>query len=358
MASALVLSGGGANGAYEVGVVRALVAGASPGTGRQPLEPSVVAGTSIGTFNASVLASNLDRGWPQAAEVLNTVWRNRIAAPSAAVRNGVLRYRMNPLDWADLGWVRANPFGPVRDFAGDAAFLARDWSSRLAGFVSGSGRATELFDLSTFVDAQPSEALVREVVVPAHVRKAGVQLRVSATHWQSGALRVFENADFTDDLGASIVRASGAIPGIFPSVTIGKDAYVDGCVVLNTPLQPAIDAKADELHVIFLDPSPGAIPLRPVSSMMDAVGRMFVASFAATMRRDLAVAAKMNVDVLAGKKPGHRLISIHLYHPFEDMGGALGMLDFHRDRLDRLIDHGYADAVSHDCQKSGCINVH
>ena len=39
------------------------------------------------------------------------------------------------------------------------------------------------------------------------------------------------------------------------------------------------------------------------------------------------------------------------------MGGALGMLDFHRTRVAKLIDHGYRDALAHDCAKSGCVNV-
>lgn len=357
--SGVVLSGGGANGAYEIGVLKALVAGLSPATGGRPMAPSAIAATSIGAFNAAVLLSNLDGAWPQAVDALERVWLDRIAASSAVVRNGVLRYRMNPLDWA--GEFRRDPFGPVREFAGDAAFLARDWAARMSGFVAGSGslvgRFAELLDASTFVTPEPSAALVADVVVPARVRRTPVQLRVTATEWRTGTLRVFENADFSDELGAAIVRASGAIPGIFPAVAIGAKVFVDGGVVLNTPLKPAIDARCDELHVIYLDPAPGSVPLRSVSSMVDAMSRMFVASFAATMRRDLQVAAKANAEVKAGGGKGKRPITIHLYHPTEDIGGALGMLDFHRARLTALIDQGYSQAVRHDCRISGCLNV-
>lgn len=357
--SALVLSGGGANGAYEIGVLRALASGLSSATGRQPLEPSAIAATSIGTFNAAVLLSNFDGSWPRAIAALQHVWIDRIGARSGLVRNGVLRYRLNPLDWYDQ--LRIDPFGPAREFAGDAAFLARDWSTRMSGFFSSSGslvgRFAELLDASTFLTPEPSASLVRDVVAPSRIRQTAVRLRVTATEWKCGTLRVFENADFTDDAGAAIVRASGAIPGIFPAVAIGSDVFVDGGVVLNTPLKPAIDAQCDELHVVYLDPAPGAIPLRPLSSMVDAMSRMFVASFAATMRRDLEVAAKVNADVKAGRGRGNRPIAIHLYHPREDMGGALGMLDFHRDRLAQLIEHGYRDALNHDCRTEGCLNV-
>ena len=65
--TALVLSGGGATGAYEVGVIKALVAGRSPSTGFQPLEPDAFLGNSIGCFNATMLVSGWDRYGPASA---------------------------------------------------------------------------------------------------------------------------------------------------------------------------------------------------------------------------------------------------------------------------------------------------
>jgi NTE family protein len=359
MSSALVLSGGGANGAYEIGVMRALLSGQSPSTRRRPLEPAAIASTSIGTFNAAVLLSNFNGGWPDAVARLERVWTERIVAESGALRNGVLRYRMNPLDWA--ADMRRDPLGPFRDFADDAAFLARDWYARLSGLVAGggsiAGRFAELFDASSFMTPEPSAALVRDVVVPARIRQSPVQLRATATDWNRGTLRVFENADFTDERGAAIVRASGAIPGIFPAVAIGTEMFVDGGVVLNTPLKPAIDARCNDLHVIYLDPAPGAVPMRPISSMVDAISRMFVSSFAATMRRDLEVVARVNHEVAAGKHTKKRAITVHLYHPAEDIGGALGMLDFHRERIAVLVERGFSDALRHDCVRNHCVNV-
>jgi NTE family protein len=356
---AVVLSGGGANGAYEIGVLKALTAGACPTTARQPLEPAAIAATSIGTFNAAVLLSNLDGGWPAAVSALEQVWVDRIGASSGVVRNGVLRYRLNPMDWRDE--FRRDPLAPAREFASDAVFLARDWAARMSGFISGSGsmvgRFAELLDASTFLTPEPTGSLVRDVVIPARLRDSPVHLRVTATEWRTGTLRVFANEHFTDEIGTDIVRASGAIPGIFPPVSINGEIFVDGAVVLNTPLKPAIDSHCDQLHVIYLDPSLGAMPLRPVSSMIDAMSRMFAASFAATMRRDLDVAAQVNADVRAGKGKAHRPIEIHLYHPGLDMGGALGMLDFGRARLMQLIESGYQDAVRHNCKAAGCLNV-
>jgi len=74
----VVLSGGGANGAYEIGVLKALFRGESPATGHQPLEPGVIAATSIGAFNSAVLLSTYTDSWSQAISALEKVWLERI----------------------------------------------------------------------------------------------------------------------------------------------------------------------------------------------------------------------------------------------------------------------------------------
>jgi len=356
-----VLSGGGATGAFELGVLKALVSGRAPVTRNRPLQIDSIAATSIGSFNAAVLLSNYHERWDEAVAALESVWVDRIASPRAISPNGVFRYRPDFLRWFDVSlWL--TPWQPVREFAGDATYLARDWMERVSGFVSGSGglahRFVELFDMSTFITPEPSEQLVRATVSPARIRESRVQLRVTATQWKNGMLRLFANPDFTDESAAGIVRASSAIPGFFPPVPIGGEPFVDGGVVLNTPLKPAIDAGADELHVIYLDPELGAVPLRPVGSTIDTIGRMFIASFASTMKRDLAVAAAVNRDIAAGRRrDGHRSVTIHLYHPRVDTGGALGMLDFSRQRIVELAELGFRDAIGHDCRAASCLNV-
>lgn len=371
----VVLSGGGATGAYEVGVLKGLARGRSPSTDGEPFDPAVIAATSIGSFNSAVLLSNLTDSWSRAVDALEKVWLEQISL-SGGSRNGVFRVRVNPLSWIDVDVLRSDPLKPARDFASDAVFLAKDWTSRAREFTTSSGslerRAAELVDLSTFVTPAPSEELVRETVSLARVRAARVALNVTATRWRNGTLRLFSNADFTDTIGPSILLASGAIPGIFPPVAIDGEPFVDGGVVLNTPLKPAIDGGARTLHVIYLDPDPAAIPLRPVGSTIDTVGRMFAISFAATMKRDLEIASRINDGIHAVEAAargesvraleplhmggrGHRPLQIHLYHPSSDWGGALGMLDFQRDRVAALIERGYADAVEHDCAKAGCV---
>jgi NTE family protein len=373
----VVLSGGGANGAYEIGVLKALLRGESPANGGEPLEPGVIAATSIGAFNSAVLLSNYAGSWGEAVDALEKVWLERVSLSGLHSRNGVFRLRGNPLTWMDLGVLRNDPLKPARDLASDAVFLAKDWSARAREFTTSSGslerRAAELLDLSTFVTPAPSEELVRATVSLARVRSSPVKLRVTATEWTTGAVRLFANEDFSDAIGSKVVLASSAIPGIFPPVAVGDELFVDGGLVLNTPLKPAIDCGALTLHVIYLDPDPGAVPLRPVGSTIDTVGRMFAISFAATMKRDLEIASRVNegietanaaargapvrLDPLEAGDRGHRPLQIHLYHPASDCGGALGMLDFQRERVTSLIQRGYDEARKHNCADAGCIGV-
>ena len=374
--SGIVLSGGGANGAYEIGVLKALFRGESPVNGQQPLEPGVIAATSIGAFNSAVLLSNHTDSWSRAIDALEKVWLEQVSLSGTASRNGVFRVRGNPLTWLDMGVLRNDPLKPARDLADDAVFLAKDWSARAREFTTSTGslerRAAELFDISTFVTPAPSEALIRATVSLPRVRASSVALKVTATRWSKGTVRLFSNADFTDAIGAKVVLASAAIPGIFPPVVIDGEPYVDGGVVLNTPLKPAIDGGVNTIHVIYLDPDPAAIPLRRIGSTLDTAGRMFAISFGATIKRDLEIAARVNHGVHAEKAAArgesvrqeplhtgrkHRPLQIHLYNPQSDFGGALGMLDFQRDRLTALIERGYLDTVGHDCGKAGCIGV-
>lgn len=374
--TAVVLSGGGANGAYEIGVLKALVSGRSPATRGEPLAPSTIAATSIGAFNAAVLLSNLTASWPGAVDALEKVWLERVSRASFGSPNGVFRLRPNPLSWMRID--RADLLRPARELVDDAMFLAKDWTARAREFTTSSGsierRAVELVDLSTFVTPAPSADLVRDAVALPRVRSSPVALRVTATRWASGTLRLFSNEDFSNDIGASILLASGAIPGIFPPVAIAGEPYVDGGLVLNTPLKPAIDTGAQTLHVIYLDPDPAAIPVEPVSSTIQTVGRMFTISFAATINRDLEIARRINSGIanaaaaarrevmarpepLHAGNPRHKPLHIHLYHPQDDWGGALGMLDFRRDRVQRLVERGFRDAVEHDCASAGCFGV-
>jgi predicted acylesterase/phospholipase RssA len=382
---AVVLSGGGANGAYEVGVLKALLAGEASATDWLPLQPEVFAATSVGAFNAALMVSQASAGWAQAMRDLEDVWINDI--PGRACNNRVFRYRADLLDLLDLNCVTSEPEDIARYLVEDFEYFARDWFARAVNFATSAGSAErrflELIDLSTLISGSPGLSLVNDTIAFAAIRRSPYALRVVATQWRTGDVKVFANADMTDEWGARILLASAAIPGIFPPVQIAGETYVDGGVVLNTPLAPAIEAGADVLHAVYLDPDVAAVPIRGLRNTLDTISRMTMIGFAATMNRDIEVAQMINkgLEVIQEVRQGAitstidhvtlstvaanlargqrdrplRRLTIHRYHPKADLTGPTGVLDFSRKKVAELIDYGFNDAVEHDCNASGCV---
>ncbi len=147
---------------------------------------------------------------------------------------------------------------------------------------------------------------------------------------------------------------------------------------MNTPLTPAIHAGAETLHLIYLDPNVSAIPLAALQSTVDILSRLLVIQFATSMNADIEAARRINRDltalgrfrenrpadaaidqlideILGVKSRIFQRLTIHRYHPHDDLSGVLGLLNFGKDRIAALIERGYRDAIEHDCHVSQCV---
>jgi len=51
----------------------------------------------------------------------------------------------------------------------------------------------------------------------------------------------------------------------------------------------------------------------------------------------------------------YRMLTIHRYHPRDELGGPLSLLDLRPERLEYLIERGFRDAVIHNCATSKCV---
>jgi predicted acylesterase/phospholipase RssA len=391
----IVLSGGGATGAYEVGVVKALLNGKVPVAAERPFIPDICAGTSIGSFNAAFLVSHLAELGAGAAGNLEEVWRHRlVGGPFRSYDNGFYRLRANPFTYLNPLSFIPDPLRPVADFFRDGASLAWDGLNQIVGAVQVGGPwlqyLTELIDLSSFIDSGPFHRTLRETISFAHIRAAEVKLRVAATNWTTGELTVFRNVEMTDRTGPQAILGSSSVPGILPPALIGAEPHVDGGVVMNTPLR-LVTRHADVVHVVYLDPAIRAIPLGDLQSTISAAMRQQSITWAHAVNRDIEDARAINgvLEIFArlsrgepvpedrlstlpqglfqlwnrqmeirqetGKPPYH-LLTVHLFHPQDDLsGGPLGILNFAGNHVDGLIERGYADAMAHDCKSAGCL---
>src|SRR6266478_4588016 len=215
---ALVLSGGGARGAYEVGVLRYVLGKLIPRLG-DSARPRIFSGTSVGAINACAVAAHHDVAY-FAVRQLGERWREL----------GLTQ--VFQLGWGDLGGL-----------------------------------------FRSLLDAAPLAELVR-TVIPWRSLHQGVADRrvlgvtVSTTDVETGHTVVFiETEEPTETLHTSgdraldwaVVRltaqhalASAAIPIIFPTVRVAGRMYSDGSLRQNTPIAPALRLGAGRVLVIGL----------------------------------------------------------------------------------------------------------
>jgi predicted acylesterase/phospholipase RssA len=421
---AVILSGGGAKGAYEIGVMKALFPGyvRSISDGKE-INPLVYTGTSVGSYNAAYLASRPGRDAKTAVAELEDIWRNRIAS-SYRRPNGVLRFRANPFEGMALDRLLADPLAPAKNALNDAAFFAKESIERAQGFFASkeklTRRAIQLVDFSALVCMDPLLNLIQDTINLREIRASQDRaLVVAATNWEEGSVKLFGNLEpkgalaglcgLDDKTGHLAIQASTAIPGVFPPVEINHTKYVDGGLLLNTPLAAALDALRARaphedgyvLHVIYLDPDLRDVPLGQGTNTLDALNRLTALAFASQVNRDIKQAKHINQSLellrsvesrrsetmptamgtgeagpdvarraaaMAGSalddaqrpfrafvKDEHRPVTIHRYHPCSMLGGIFGLLAFEADYVGALIEQGFQDAVTHDCDESGCI---
>jgi NTE family protein len=226
----LVLQGGGALGAYQVGAFEALCA--------LKFAPQWVAGISVGAINAALIAGNTLENRHRR---LNEVWEK---ASSQAT-------------WPAL------PFFPAHG----SETAVNEWNAgviMLAG-VPGFFKprfpplpfqpADDLTSLS-FYDTSPlRETLEQMVDFDLINSKQGVRISVGAVNVATGEQIYFDNkGDMPVKIGPEHIMASAALPPGFPAVRIGNDYFWDGGLISNTPLDHVLKHKGcDNLLVFQLD---------------------------------------------------------------------------------------------------------
>ena len=215
----LVLQGGGALGAYQVGVYEALHDAG--------IEPDWVIGTSIGAINAALIAGNPPA---QRMERLNAFWRH-VEQPATVA---------GPLDWLGMGnWV-ANMTTVMR---GIPAFFEPSLTA-LRG-----PRAPVGVEAAAYYSTEPLRRTLSELVDFGRLNGGGTRLTVGAVNACSGAMRYFDSR--AEALCVEHVMASGALPPAFPAVRIAGEPYWDGGLYSNTPIEAVLDDRPRRDSLIF-----------------------------------------------------------------------------------------------------------
>jgi NTE family protein len=322
--TALVLQGGAALGAYEAGVLKALLA-------RPGRSFDIVTGCSIGAVMAAILvgargnaAAHLDDLWQRMTMQTNPFLPGLFANTLPTPAPGNL-YRINPMYYA------APPL------------------------------ATYMYE------SAPLAAALDEWVDFRRLRRAAAELIVVAVDVKTGQLAEFSSRR---RMSAAHIVASASLPPVFPAARIDGAEYWDGGLISNTPLRPALnaielrnaqdpDARWEIVVVDLFAPS-----ATPPQDMTDVLQRAFELTFFGKFQHDLKLFAMYNAQIelmravdaaLPPRSPlrrhpafvrmrhhrrVERLTVIRASHP-ETMGGPA---DFSPEAIARRMAMGEVDA--------------
>jgi NTE family protein len=300
---ALVLPGGGARAAYQVGVLKA-VAQILP-RARNPFP--IVVGTSAGAVAAAVVASQAYR-WHKAVAALERVWANfhvdqvfKVDAPTM-LRSG-LHWALSLLS----GGVVLPPPRAMFDNSPLRALLARsvDWSNLRRSIDRGSLRALAL--CATSYSSGTTVAFFQGVT--------------QTTPWMRQQ-RVGQRAELRLDH----LMASLAVPFLFSPVQLGDEFFGDGAQRQLWPLSPAIHLGANRLLVIGVRAEDGAgVNARPrkvqAPSPGQLLGYMLDTLFMDQIYANVEHVQRLNqvIQVAPEALPGMRKVATLVVAPSADL---------------------------------------
>lgn len=319
----IVLQGGGALGAYELGALKYIY-------GSPQFSLDIVSGVSIGAINAAALVgakeepiATLEAMWEELALFSPPFLDDKLASYLALFGNPAFYY-------------------PRTDY-----WSFSDWTS--------------------FYYTNPLIQLLDKFIDFEKINTSSIRLVLTATDVVTGKVKTFTNQgpDKTEITPLHIL-ASGSLPPGFPMTRIKDTYYWDGGLFENTPLSPVLenlnpDPEVEkQIIIINLFPSQGRIP----KNMVDVFDRVFEIQFSNKIRFNKELTEKINeyIEVIneieriipansaIKKLPGYqRLINYKyiqsvLYIENKDPENVNGPFDFSAKTIRKRINAGYRDA--------------
>lgn len=272
--TALMLPGGGARGAYQVGVLKAISELIADKTNPFP----IICGTSAGAINAAVLASHAHE-FPIGVQRLEQFWRNMYCArvyrtDAWTVFKSGMRFALTLLSG---GLIKTNPKAfldntPLRQFLQSTLLFegiqtALEMGALRAVAITASGYTSA--SATSYFQAQEG------VEEWQRTRRQGVATKLNVQH----------------------LLASSALPILFPAERIGNEYFGDGGMRMVAPLSPAIHLGARRILVIGTrDEKPDLPPESPADypSAGEIGGYLMDTIFMDRLNADLARMKRIN----------------------------------------------------------------
>lgn len=323
--TALVLPGGGARGAYQVGVLKA-IAELLPAD-RNPFP--VVVGASVGAINAAMIASRAG-DFKAGIQTLAELWtrlhtRDIYRTDLASVTKSASRW---VLSFASGGRFIGNPVSFL-DNEPLVRLLKRDLDlSRIAGAIARNDlRAIGISASSynrgivvTFVEGRD------DIPEWQRARRYGVRCRIGVNH----------------------ILGSVALPFVMPAHRVGSEYFGDGSLRLTAPLSPAIRLGADRILVVGIrDRKRDTLPAAPVAypTLGNLAGYMLDLIFMDNLEADIERLQRINrtlslVDPQKRAQAQLRNIEVKMIDPSQDLREIAGRHAHEMPRTIRMLLRG------------------
>jgi NTE family protein len=281
--TALILSGGGARGAYEVGVVKALQ--------EHGVTFDLIIGTSIGAINAACIAQDDFERWER-------MWRS--------IQSSDVFHPLN------LG--------------------------RITQLLRGQCKG--------ILDNSPLEQLLRRELDLEKIKlsRSIVGWCMTDLITQQTTLATADMMKDFDEL-IDTLMATSAVPFAFPPRPVaGKGLYIDGGLVRNTPMKFALELGIQEIYAVLLHSS---APESAPSHFMDYFDRVLDIVFDSSARNAIAFAHFYNGVLARNATGGasEAALRMHVLRPLKPMKTKL--LAFDSKQTTQLITDGYEDTLHH-----------
>lgn len=229
----IVLSGGGARAAYQIGILRAL---ANTGV-LQTENISVIVGTSVGAINGIVLSGCLGSGLHEAVEAIADVWRERTYRNtfSGHISHTFVRT-------LKVAFLRYSAPGPVASSV--SIFNPTPLQDRINQIIAAHGNV-DIPTLKAVAVMTTIEGEERLPLLLARTRKRLDQESLDGANFEVCYLK---------ELQARHGLASAALPSVLPPVTLDLEnrnvRLVDGGICDNHPVDPAVRLGAERIFIL------------------------------------------------------------------------------------------------------------
>ncbi|HWX96976.1 MAG TPA: patatin-like phospholipase family protein [Solirubrobacteraceae bacterium] len=318
----LVLAGGGARGAYELGALSVLL----PALEERGERPRVIVGTSVGALNAAFLAGTAELPVEEVVERGLKIWSD--------MRFGqVLSHVASPSTLRRLACY-AGQFMQIRGARLNALLDPGPLRRTLTEIVP-------IEQIERNVDAGKLDAIA-VVATSASTSRSVAFHRGGATPPADNTRAIdYVNTPLTDEH----VRASAAIPGLFPAVHVSSPAeaegwYFDGGTQLNTPIKPALSLGAERVVVVALNAvvaAPEQIANEHRPDALEGASQLIQALLVTPLAHDMATLADVNEIVRRrGSGPNEKKELKYIFIA-PDRANAIGEL------ARRVFNEHYAD---------------